>query len=391
MVNFAQLNLNITFSELTRWIGFSLFVIYAVGFSKYWLSYDGFVGPTGQPFGHDFYCFWTASRLLLSGQLSTILDQTAFQAALDTYLPGQVAQYPWNYPPTYLILVSPLALLPLPISYFVFMGGTFAAMVWALQRLYPRPEILWLLVMSGVPAMNMAYGQNGFLTATLMALGMRAILDQRVILAGVCIGLLTFKPHLGVLIPFALLAARQYRIFASISICTLVFVGLSLLFYGPQSWISFYQATTSMSDLVADGGLRWWHLPTVYGMLRGIGLDSALSIALQAIVSLLMVGLIWRVWRGGVTPIAIAILMPATILASPYLLVYDLMVMSICVVLWARLAVESGRWRVFEKLTLMVSMVGAILLALSAQHGVIQLTPFAIAVALPFLLRRQTG
>ncbi len=388
MTTLAAPHQTMRFSEAVRWIGFFLLSVYAVGFSKYWLGFDDLVGPGGQPFGHDFYCFWTASNLVLSGNLETVLNPEAFQLALDNGLPGQVAIYPWNYPPTYLLIVTPLALLPLWLSYFVFMGGTFAAFYWALRRFFPRPEVLWLLLLSGIPSMNMAYGQNGFLTAALMAVALKAVLDRQVIIAGLALGLLTFKPHLGLLIPVALLAARQYKMIISAALSTFGFAALAALAFGPEAWMAFFNATFSMSGTVAEGGLPWWHQPTVYGMMRGMGFDGLTGTLVQGGVSLAMVAMIWQVWRKSVSPIGVAILMPASILASPYLLVYDLMAMSICAIVWARLAIENDNWRPYERFVLMASIVGSILLALGAQHGVVQLTPFALAATLPFLWLR---
>ena len=59
-----------------------------------------------------------------------------------------------------------------------------------------------LLVACGFPAAtwNVTAGQNGFLTAALIG-GTLGLMERRTALAGVCLGLLTYKPQFGLLFP----------------------------------------------------------------------------------------------------------------------------------------------------------------------------------------------
>ena len=54
---------------------------------------------------------------------------------------------------------------------------------------------------------NLFHGQNGFLNAALLGAALLA-LDRRPVVAGILFGLLSYKPHLGLLVPLALLAGR---------------------------------------------------------------------------------------------------------------------------------------------------------------------------------------
>ena len=60
------------------------------------------------------------------------------------------------------------------------------------------PAVLW----------NVSAGQNGFLTAALIG-GMLSLMQKQPLLAGVCLGLLSYKPQFGLLFPIALIAARS--------------------------------------------------------------------------------------------------------------------------------------------------------------------------------------
>src|SRR6202042_1202111 len=116
-----------------------------------------------------------------------------------------------------------------------------AAMIWLLTTLATyaaaiagilglRTGILFAL---GFPAAlwNVTAGQNGFLTAALIG-GTLGLLQRRPALAGICLGLLTYKPQFGLLFPLVLIADRQWRTIASAAITAIALAVLSWLVFG---------------------------------------------------------------------------------------------------------------------------------------------------------------
>ena len=101
---------------------------------------------------------------------------------------------------------SCVAAVPYAWGLAVWLVASFAAYLATMRAILPRPETL--LVAAAFPAVfvNVGHGQNGFLTAALLG-GALHWLDRRPWLAGVLIGCLAYKPQFGVLIPIALLAA----------------------------------------------------------------------------------------------------------------------------------------------------------------------------------------
>ncbi len=71
-----------------------------------------------------------------------------------------------------------------------------------------RTGVLFAL---GFPAAiwNITAGQNGFLTAALIG-GTLGLLERHPALAGICLGLLTYKPQFGLLFPIVLIADRRW-------------------------------------------------------------------------------------------------------------------------------------------------------------------------------------
>ena len=86
-----------------------------------WIGFHSTDPGTFRP-GSGYMVFWSASHLMLHGSPWLAYDIPAFSRELATLFPlaGRHAFLPWLYPPSYLLAVTPLALLPYAISYPVF-------------------------------------------------------------------------------------------------------------------------------------------------------------------------------------------------------------------------------------------------------------------------------
>jgi alpha-1,2-mannosyltransferase len=92
----------------------------------------------------------------------------------------------------------------------IWLAASFAAYLAAIRAILPGKETLPIAAAFPAVFVNIGHGQNGFLTAALLG-GALQLLDRRPWLAGMLIGLLTYKPQFGVLIPIALLAGGRWR------------------------------------------------------------------------------------------------------------------------------------------------------------------------------------
>ncbi len=108
----------------------------------------------------------------------------------------------WGYPPFTLLLLRPLGGLPYFAALALWTAGLFAVFAGVtLSQVPPERRGAALVALALAPAclINAVGGQNGFLTAALLLGGLLA-LDRRPILAGILFGLLTWKPHLGLVL-----------------------------------------------------------------------------------------------------------------------------------------------------------------------------------------------
>ena len=75
--------------------------------------------------GIDYADYYAAGRMVLEGDLSRVYDYMAHHAALERIFGSIPYLLEWVYPPTFLLPIVPLALLPFNISYPVWMVLTF--------------------------------------------------------------------------------------------------------------------------------------------------------------------------------------------------------------------------------------------------------------------------
>jgi hypothetical protein len=190
-------------------LGAYLHKIGTMGGPKLWVSPGAMYRSdrVGEPVGADFTLFWAASYLSLQGNPAEVYDFSHLRAT-EQQLFGPAVTLPWPYPPTFLLMVLPLSLLPYPTALAIWLAATLAVFLVVLWRIGPHPLILLLTLAFPGTFINFICGQNGFLSAALLGGGL-LLLDRFPLAAGLVLGLLCFKPHLALLVPVALLAGRH--------------------------------------------------------------------------------------------------------------------------------------------------------------------------------------
>ena len=156
---------------------------YALTFTLWVMTLHGMVSSTGKPLGVDFEVNWTASEMALRGQASAVYDYNRFHALEEEAVGRGTFMGPWIYPPTFLVVVLPQALLPYLWSLGIWMMLTLAAYLLVLRKIIPRAETFWpALAFPGMFA-NLMNGQNGLLAFSLLGSALLS-LETRPLLAG---------------------------------------------------------------------------------------------------------------------------------------------------------------------------------------------------------------
>ena len=207
----------------------------------YWPAGDG-LDVVGYPLGRDFINVWSGPQVAFGDKVSALFDLRGYHEAIGRLFGTPLPFHNWGYPLFTLPAFWPLAQLPYFWALAVWTVGLFAifaAIVLAEVEPDRRRQALLLLALTPACLINAIGGQNGFLSAALFLGGVLNI-DRRPILAGVLIGLLTFKPHLGIVLPFALVALGAWRVIASAAVTALALVAVSTAIFGLDAWRDYF-------------------------------------------------------------------------------------------------------------------------------------------------------
>lgn len=300
--------------------------------------------PNGTGVPSDFVGVWAAGRLVLAGNPAAVYNWPVHKLVEQSAVGHSFAgYYGFPYPPTFLIAAAALALLPYLIAYVVWAFGTFPAYLAAIRAIIG--DRIGYLLAAAFPAVlsNFVVGQNGFVTAGLIG-GALILMERRPILAGVLLGLLTFKPHLGLLFPIALIAGREWRVLFTAAIVALVLACLSWFAFGSDTWQAFVGNIGHISQaFLSEGHADFRKLQSVFGLTRAIGGSEALAWSLQAIVTLAAAGAVAALWRSAARyEIKAAALGAGLLLATPYIFTYDLVALAVPLAFLFRLGLARG-------------------------------------------------
>jgi arabinofuranan 3-O-arabinosyltransferase len=195
---------------------------------------------------------------------------------------------------------------------------------------------------------NATVGQNGFLTAALIG-GTLYFLPMRPVLSGICLGLLTYKPQYGLLFPLVLIATSQRTVFVTAAIVAVALAAVSLFAFGIESWQAFLHWMPMFSQaFLTEGRAPWWKLHSIFGLVRYFGGSEQLGWAFQWTMTAGVAVTIVMIWRSRVRySLKAAALAVGALLATPYLFLYDMMVLAIPVGYLVRLGLAHG-FRAYE-------------------------------------------
>lgn len=309
-------------------------------FASYAMNYYWHRGIT-LPDSGDFFALWSYGRILMAHPAAALYDHAGLRAMQVAMGMDPAIQNPFPYPPVFMVLVWPLGLLPFGASYFAWIGLTLAAFVAAVAA--PRFQRLTvaLAVLAPVATVNVVAGQSGFLSGALLLGGMR-LASSRPWLAGMLIGLLSYKPQLGLLIPVALVAAGAWRTVAAAALTVLALAAVTCALFGPSIWLVWLAALPGYAEMFAAKDALHRLEPTVLANLLLLGVPGGIAQAGQVLAACAMAVVTWLAFRRGVTPAAIAVLAAATFLATPHALVYDLPVVTAAALVFAEARIRSG-------------------------------------------------
>ncbi len=379
--------------------GYSLMLLgfYAVA-AVVWVALShGLVDLQGKPLGTDFSSFYAAGSLALEGRATEVYDMATHYAREQQIFGAGIPYYAWFYPPLFLLLAAPLALMPYPLALAVWQASTLAfylgvigAVLRPLRQARGAPAAIWIFAALAFPAVfiNVGHGQNGLLTAGLFGAALLA-LPARPLLSGLLFGCLAYKPQFALVIPVALIVSGHWRAVAAATLTVIVLALTASLAFGTDVWFAFL-ASTEMSRrlLLEQGSVGFEKLQSLFAVIRMWGGGLQLAYIAQGLTSAATIwGVAW-IWRGRSDGnLKAATLIIAALLASPHTLDYDLTIVAPAIAFLTALGFARG-FRDFEISVLAAPWVSPLLARTVAGATGIPLGAIALLALYALALRR---
>ena len=353
------------------------------------LSKQG-VDIEGKPLGTDFVSFWTASELALRGQVAEVYDIAAHWG-LEKELFGASQGYTaFFYPPVFLLICWPLAILP----YVWSLAAWLLATGWAYVRVvrgYLGPSLgLWPILAFPAMVLNAGHGQNGFLNAALIG-GGALLLDKRPILAGACFGAMIYKPQLAIVIPFALLAARRWATIGAAAATAASLVVATIVLWGLDPWRAFFAAAPLARESLERNWVGDEKMQSAFAAVRLLGGGLGLAYGAQLLLGLGVCSGLFHLQRRAFRSEAEGPAMVAAgLLTTPFILDYDLTLLAIPIAWLARRAL-AGQFLPGERLTLALAYLLPLFARTLAGKTGIPAGPFVVCAIFAYLVARGVG
>jgi alpha-1,2-mannosyltransferase len=383
-----------------RWLGrvrvlaySRIFLAVAVIVACGWIATgNGLVDRGQRPFGTDFLSFWSSSALALAGTPEAAYDEAAHAAMEERAIGARdLPYYAWFYPPIFLLMVWPLALLPYGWSLLAWLIGTGMGYAAVLRRFAKTPHALVPIL--GFPAVwvNAIHGQNGFLSVALIGGGLLLLGAGRPIAAGLLLGAMAYKPQLALLLPFALIAGAEWKAIAAAAASAIVLAATSLAAFGAKTFAAFFAASYFARLTVEQGVVSWTKMASSFAAFRLLDASVPLAYAAQIAVAAVAVAVIVRIWRASIEYEAKAAALAAgTLLMSPFLLSYDLTLLGIPIVWLARQGMRRG-FLAWEKPILTLAWLLPAISEPIASLTTLEIAPVVIGLVLWQTARRITA
>ena len=350
----------------------------------------------GLPLAADYATFWSASKLALSGKPADVYNIDELhkkqQQSLGSHHRHGVG---WYYPPNFLLMVLPLGLMPYLISFFVWIIGTLILYLIVLYRISPHPILFSLLLFFPGIYENFMFGQNGFLTGTLLGGGL-LLLDSYPVAAGCLLAFLSYKPQFIILVFPALICGRYWKTLAGAFTTSLLMLLISIMAFGYQVWIEYFQVMSIPMKQLEIGMAQWTIMPTFFAAVLSAGFGVKAAYLVQGVIMMAVVAGVSWVWCQK-TSIASrgAALVLGTLLFTPYATIYDLAILALPLGwLW-----EEGRLKgrlPGELILLLFGWLLPIAAPLLWDRGTLVFTPYSFVydlaiLALPLLWLWEEG
>lgn len=296
----------------------------------------------------DFVNFLAAARIRDAGGCLYCPDVQHRATAAVLGLPHPVSGVRFVSPPVIAAFFEPLARLQPRQAMVVFMVVSLLAMAvaaWLMVRfvlpgagsLSLRVAVVCVAVASMPASWGIALGQLDPLMFVVAVAGLVLAMRRRPVLGGALLGVLAIKPQLFLLVPVALLIARQWRVLLGVVITSALLAGSTVWMLGPSHALDWPRFVASQyGDVTSHSVSAAVHIGRLAGSSAVTNVVSALLLAFSAAA-------LW-VWRDALREpfAAVSVALALTAVATVHLLPYDILLLALPLAYLARFDVARA-------------------------------------------------
>jgi len=221
---------------------------------------------TGLSWTPDFDVFWVAAAHH-SGPVYDSAYLTALQSG-----PGE---RPFPYPPTFLLMILPLAFLPMKAAYVVWVTISSITLVEVGAKL---SRLSWVVLLCPLATIAGLMGQTTFFTAALIY---GAFVVQSQIVAGCLLGVAAcIKPQVMILIPLIWILERRWTAIWSMLGTAAALCLSATLAFGPSKWLDWLSALPHFIALNNKMDVPRLGLPLPLNLVAGL---AAVALVVRAV------------------------------------------------------------------------------------------------------------
>ena len=353
------------------------------------LSTPGPLDRSGQIKGTDFIGFYVLGAITREPIVRSLYDPATERETQIRLVPGsQGVQYLPVYGPQVYLFFSPFARWPYERALVIWtiisalLYGVCCAVVWrscsTLREDWPTVAV----VAAANPAFFnlMLHGQSSALALAFITAAYCALKGGKPFLAGLAIGMLAYKPQLGIVAAAVFVINREWRVAAGAIVAASAQLGVAWAYFGTELMKSYWQAMLwlrQVNQLLAIKPYQMHSLSEFWTLLLSYNAVAGTMYVISAILVIALSAVVWR----SAAPLSLrySMLLLATALVSPHLYVYDLVILAPAFLLITDWTLAHADNRFARPMQLLVYLCYALpLIGVAAQFTHVQLSVVAM-------------
>jgi hypothetical protein len=304
-----------------------------------WLmTTPGTLDRNGLVKGTDFLHFYTLGSLALEHRGSDLYGMAAQSALVERLVPqaGQMLFVPL-YGPQVSLLFAPLAALPYTVALAVWLGGNALLYGLCCYAIWKTCSSLrsdgWLVFLLALayPAFFhlMAWGQTSALALACFTAAYLALRSGHKFSAGLVIGCLMVKPQLGLAAAFVFVAAGEWKVVSGAVLSAAAQLSIGWAYYGTSVMRKYFDRLAHVRDVMPQLEPRLYQTHSLRAFWTMVLPWSQVAFWMYLASAVIVLWIALSSWKSpAALNLRFSVLLLATVLVSPHLTVYDLVILA---------------------------------------------------------------